>query len=619
MTQCDVVKFQPQRSRWRTHFPTPLQIQSTMADETTLADMNITDASSGATAEPTSGDGAAAAADGDDVPMTDAPSDVALDTNDANEPDPATDDTPMDEEDSSASSSDTISNDSDESADADSPITDPSALLLTAISHKESGNAAFKSSNYIEATRSYRKGTTILKPLNKNNTGDEQVKGLLITLQTNLSMVCYKQEKYKMSRDVAAKALEIDGENVKALYRRAMACRALGDVDGAKVDLKLAYKLEPTNVAVKKELVLLKKSLEEYKANERERLKKAFSKSGSLLYQDKEADEAKKAKEKEEKERAAKAALEERKKQWEDECVRRMSLEEEAISFEDWEKERKQKEEEEQKARDRAKKEEEDRKRKERKAAREAEKRNAKSNADEDSDDDELTEKELAMLRGYKKTSDGRTTSYFTREQTDHEKELIGCIKPKRLDESATASSNGSGNNTPTPLSQSTSSVGSAWNQAGTTWEEKDTTEWCKQCLKSCLLDATAAHHSGREDATTYIAVVKGVDTLTGDASVALAGGKKRYIYDFHASLKYEILNDGDEVIASGSLKLPDINSATTAEEELDVDVLVWKKAPVDNNEGGIKVVDVEECRRMLVGDVRKSVLRYVEKFNANF
>ena len=110
---------------------------------------------------------------------------------------------------------------------------------------------------------------------------------------------------------------------------------------------------------------------------------------------------------------------------------------EEVISFEDWDKERKEKEEAEEKARKKAKKEEEDRKREERRKAREAEKAHAK---DEDSDDDELTEAELAMLRGYKKTSDGRTTSYFNREQTEEEKKLLGCIAPKKLEQSALAS-----------------------------------------------------------------------------------------------------------------------------------------------------------------------------------
>ena len=193
---------------------------------------------------------------------------------------------------------------------------------------------------------------------------------------------------------------------------------------------------------------------------------------------------------------------------------------------------------------------------------------------------------------------------------------MIGCIAPKKLEDSPTASPTTMATATST-ISRSSSSVGSAWNQSGTTWEEKDTTDWCKDCLKECLKGATAAYtSSGSNDSSTYIAVVKEVNDLSGDASVALAGGKKRYIYDFHAKLKYEILDEGDGVIASGSVKLPDINSAVMGEEELEVNV-GWKKAPREGN--GVCVRDVEECRNMLLQDVRKSVLRFVEQFNANF
>merc|ERR1712023_43284 len=47
---------------------------------------------------------------------------------------------------------------------------------------------------------------------------------------------------------------------------------------------------------------------------------------------------------------------------------------------------------------------------------------------------DEEDEGNLKDLRGYKKTSDGRTTSYFNNELDEHTKSLIGNITPKRID-----------------------------------------------------------------------------------------------------------------------------------------------------------------------------------------
>lgn len=78
------------------------------------------------------------------------------------------------------------------------------------------------------------------------------------------------------------------------------------------------------------------------------------------------------------------------------------------------------------------------------------------------------------VLKGYKKTADGKTTSYFTQEIDEKTKALIGDIAPKRLDpqpfqkDSVAGDSCGSASPSPSPIS--------AWNKAGT-WEEKSYTK----------------------------------------------------------------------------------------------------------------------------------------------
>jgi hypothetical protein len=218
----------------------------------------------------------------------------------------------------------------------------------------------------------------------------------------------------------------------------------------------------------------------------------------------------------------------------------------EVVSFEDWDKQRRKKEEKAEKARKKAKKAEEERRKEERWARARAEggeRKNADGGGNDDDDsDDELTEKELAALQGYKKKSNGRTTSYFTREQTEREKELIGSIAPRRIDESSSsdpAASDPSGGGT------GGSSGPSAWNASGTTWKEKDATEWCTRTLKRCILDTPPSVHCSESSGTTYVASVKGVSDVKGDASVAMSGGRKRYIYDYHATIKYEISAEG--------------------------------------------------------------------------
>jgi len=107
-----------------------------------------------------------------------------------------------------------------------------------------------------------------------------------------------------------------------------------------------------------------------------------------------------------------------------------------------------------------------------------------------------------------------------------------------------------------------TGSGPSAWNALGTTWEEKDATDWWTKMLERCLLDAPASSYFSELSSTACVASVKGVLDVKGDASMAIAGGEKRYIYDYHATFKYEISDGGGEVVASELLRLPKVHSA---------------------------------------------------------
>jgi hypothetical protein len=427
---------------------------------------------------------AAAAAANAAATTTDSNGGVAKDDNDDNDDDTYNDDSVDDE-------IDDILNDGDDDDDDDDDIfpnqdgdektkkeknkEDPEILLIKAQTCKEEGNEYFtKEKDYEKASRAYRRGVNAIKGLNKANSGDDQVKALLLSLQTNLSMMSFKLQKYKQSETVASNALTIDPKHVKSLYRRAAARRKLGDPEGAREDLKLALVEEPNNTTVRKELVALKKELEDAKRTQKLSLQKAFSKGGGLLYDDKLEEEKKKAALEKEKKKEEEEALKKRKVEWEDECVKRMAKGEEVISFEDWDKARLDRVKKEQEEANKKRKEEEKRRKEERKKAKEAAKQ-AKGDDDDDSDV-EMTEQELAQMRGYKKTADGRTTSYFTREQSDGEKSLIGDIAPKPISFGSSATGSSTNSASPQPITPSSSGEpvsggkgrSSAWNHAGT-------------------------------------------------------------------------------------------------------------------------------------------------------
>jgi len=490
------------------------------------------------------------------------------------------------------------------------PDKDPMDIVINATTLKEQGNAFFKDGDLVRASRSYKKGVSILKPINKENTGDDQVKSLIVTLSNNLSMVCLKQGKPKLSMDVAAKAIEIDESNAKAYYRRAMAHKKLGNFKEAKRDLKASVKIDTTNKAVVKELHALVKYTSETARKERAGAQAVFSFNNktSVLYEDKLEAEKRKKEEEERKKKEEEERKKKRKKDWEDECVRRMAAGEDAMTYDNWDKDRVKKEKEAKKAKKqearRLAKEDRERKRATREAAKKNFEKDSHADEDDEEDDDVLTESELAAFRGYKKTTDGKTTSYFTREQSQREKELIGDITPQRLESDSARNpvSQGSDNTTAQGKGKA-----SAWNAGGATWEEKDATDWCTTQLEYRLKNAAVTEGS-------LTGVVTSIGELEGEASVAVAGGRKRYIFDYHCSkMNYEIHDkDVDQVLASGILKLPDINSGN--HDSVEVEATSWTRKPSEEY-----IERATKCQKSLLTSVKDSVLKFVEDFNNHY
>jgi activator of HSP90 ATPase len=107
--------------------------------------------------------------------------------------------------------------------------------------------------------------------------------------------------------------------------------------------------------------------------------------------------------------------------------------------------------------------------------------------------------------------------------------------------------------------------------------------------------------------------VITEVNDLTGEASVAIVSGKKRYIFDLHCNVKFKIKEaDTDNVLASGKFRLPDICS--THHEELEVEFNGWKKKPSSEHE-----TVANDCRQRLASEVRESVKLWVSDFNNQY
>jgi len=148
-------------------------------------------------------------------------------------------------------------------------------------------------------------------------------------------------------------------------------------------------------------------------------------------------------------------------------------------------------------------------------------------------------------MRGYKKTADGRTTSYFHTEISDEAKKLIeaqGFGKPQKLDapvEDADAKGGGS-----------------KWNQAGT-YEEKGMSKWLEERLKKELigLKFELPRDAGCISTTA-------VADLKGDCSISVSRGKRRHLLDVSFNVEYEAKNKaGDVVLGKGKLAYSEVST----------------------------------------------------------
>ena len=244
--------------------------------------------------------------------------------------------------------------------------------LLSSHELKELGNNSFKENNLQEAKRYYEEAIELLKPykniqlseeienetennnLNNNENENctnsnlkitkekiEEYKGLSISLYGNKSMVLFKEENWIQVISSTEEVLNEEPNNVKALYRRAVAYHRIGNYEESKQGLNRVLALDSNNNAAKKELNELTKTIKEQKQKEKNVMSSMFSKGS--IYNDREEERQRKLRRvKEEEEKLHDEYLKEKLKKRSE----GFPSSEIDISFEAWKTARKKKEEE---------------------------------------------------------------------------------------------------------------------------------------------------------------------------------------------------------------------------------------------------------------------------------
>lgn len=145
-------------------------------------------------------------------------------------------------------------------------------------------------------------------------------------------------------------------------------------------------------------------------------------------------------------------------------------------------------------------------------------------------------------IKGYKIVN-GKKTSYFHNELSDDAKKLIGDIAPQKLQ------------SVPVQQENKKEKGKSAWNNAGT-WEEVNVSTWGNESLQEILQATTFQHTEGLATVTSAI--------VSGHASVATVRGKKRFIYEWAISIKWQFMD------CTGTLEFPDVDGTCMVGEPYD-------------------------------------------------
>eukprot|EP01071_Lankesteria_metandrocarpae_P008134 Lankesteria_metandrocarpae@DN4879_c0_g2_i1.p1 len=120
---------------------------------------------------------------------------------------------------------------------------------------KEEGNDLFKKGEVRSAIEAYLQGEKYFDGFPEwPDSSQEKSKGTKLSLHLNLANCFIKTGSWLEAKIHATRALEMEPNNVKALYRRGLALMGFQQTDDAKQDLLRAARLEPKDAAIRKAL-----------------------------------------------------------------------------------------------------------------------------------------------------------------------------------------------------------------------------------------------------------------------------------------------------------------------------------------------------------------------------
>jgi peptidylprolyl isomerase len=143
---------------------------------------------------------------------------------------------------------------------------------------KDEGNQYFKEGKIPEAIKAYEQGLYFFEHIFPKSDSPDYVlmNQCKLPMFLNLAACHIKMQNWSDARINCEKSLDIDENNVKAIFRRGQAHQGAGNYDKARTDFKTAIEKDPKSTDLKKALINLDKQEQLYKEKEKNVYSKMF-------------------------------------------------------------------------------------------------------------------------------------------------------------------------------------------------------------------------------------------------------------------------------------------------------------------------------------------------------
>lgn len=130
---------------------------------------------------------------------------------------------------------------------------------------KQEGNTMFKAGKFWLASKKYEKAVKCIE-FNHSFSDEEKhlANALLLSCNLNNAACKLKLEDYIGAATLCTKVLELDPDNIKALFRRSQAYLHISDLEKAEADSKRALTIDPNNKDFKLVLQVIKTKEKEH-------------------------------------------------------------------------------------------------------------------------------------------------------------------------------------------------------------------------------------------------------------------------------------------------------------------------------------------------------------------